>query len=221
MAGKTYQLVIFDFDGTLVDSKEVIGEATNRALEDCGYPRLDVQQIYHLIGLPLVHSLRVFLGEAASEDDVERVFERYRHHWYDLEPGNIHLFPDVREMLDALHVQGLEMAIATSKSLKGLDRLLDTLDLRKYFGFWITNDMVATGKPHPEMVERALAHFSRTPGEAVMVGDTIYDLRMGRAARVDTCAVTYGSHSAAQLAGESPDYLVGSAAELRQVLLGG
>ncbi len=220
MAGKRYSLAIFDFDGTLVDSKEVIGEATNRALADCGYPPLDPQKIYDFIGLPLTYSLQQFLGEEATDEKVEELFKRYRHHWYELEPGRIHLFPGVRELLDALRAGEMKLAIATSKSLVGLERLLDTLDLRKYFGFWVTNDTVTNGKPHPEMVERALRHFRIAAAEAVMIGDTIYDLQMGQAAGVDTCAVTYGAHSAGDLQKVSPTWLAHSVEELVDILQG-
>lgn len=220
MLAKRYKLAIFDFDGTLADSKEIIGEATNRALADCGYSPLDPEQIYDLIGLPLSLSLGRFLGEKGTEEEVQRVFERYRYHWYELEPGRIHLFPGVRELLEALQQASVQMAVATSKSMKGLDRMFDMLDLRDYFAFAVTNDLVTNGKPHPEMIEQALQHCRVGPQEALMIGDTTYDLQMGRAAGVDTCAVTYGSHSAETLAEESPTFVADSVEELRAVLLG-
>ena len=220
MAARPYRLVIFDFDGTLADSKAVIAEATNCALRDCGFPELKPGEITRLVGLPLEYSLREFLGEQATEENVERLFERYRRHWRRLEPGRIHLFPGVRELLDTLLAEKVEMAIATSKSLKGLERMFDVLDLRAYFGFWLTNDRVANGKPHPEMVRRALEHFAVEADDAIMAGDTIFDIEMGQAAGVDTCAVTYGSHPAEELEKMSPTYLVHSAEEMRAALLG-
>ena len=220
MAGKRCQLAIFDFDGTLVDSKDAIAEATNFALEDCGFPKMHPEQITGLVGLPLEYSLRQFLGEAATEETVNKLFLRYRARWLELEPGRLQLFPGMRELLDALKTESIEMAIATSKSLQGLERVMDTLELRAYFGSIVTNDLVTHGKPHPEMVEQILAHFDLPPAQAVMIGDTTYDLQMGKAAGVDTCAVTYGSHSPETLAAESPTYQVNSASELQALLLG-
>ena len=220
MTEPRYRLAIFDFDGTLADSKAVIAEATNCALRDCGYPELTPKEITQLVGLPLDYSLRVFLGEQATEENVNRLFESYRTHWYRLEPGRIDLFPGVREMLDGLKTSGVQMSIATSKSLQGLERMFEVLDLRAYFGFWLTNDRVDNGKPHPEMVERTLEHFDAAPGQTIMIGDTTYDIEMGQAAGVDTCAVTYGSHSAEEFSALRPTYTVDSAPEMRDVLLG-
>lgn len=220
MAAPRYDLAIFDFDGTLADSKAVITEATNCALRDCGYPELTPRDITQLVGLPLEYSLRVFLGEKATEENVTRLFEAYRRHWRRLEPGRVDLFPGVREMLDSLKAGEVRMAVATSKSLQGLERMFDVLDLRDYFGFWLTNDRVDNGKPHPEMVERTLENFNAEPGQAIMIGDTTFDIEMGQAAGVDTCAVTYGSHSAEELSALKPTYIVDSAPEMQEVLLG-
>ena len=220
MPDKKYKLVIFDFDGTLVDSKDVIAEATNLALADCGYPTMSSEEITALVGLPLDYSLRHFLGETATEEAVEELLERYRARWYELEPGRLHLFPGVRELLDALSKAGIAMSIATSKSGKGLDRVMDTLTLRDYFGFVLTNDLVRNAKPYPEMIERTLKHFGMSPPDALMVGDTTFDIEMGQAAGVDTCAVTYGSHAVETLAELSPTYLVNTAAELLDLLTG-
>ena len=112
------------------------------------------------------------------------------------------------------------MSVATSKSLKGLERMFEVLDLGDTFEFWLTNDRVDNGKPHPEMVERTLEHFDATPGQAIMIGDTTFDIEMGQAAGVDTCAVTYGSHSAEELSALNPTYIVDSAPEIQDVLLG-
>ena len=99
-----------------------------------------------------------------------------------------------------------------------LEAILEDHGLRRYFSKLITDGCVKNGKPHPEMLRSLRQHFGVEPGETLMIGDTVYDLRMGHAAGTDTCAVTYGFHPADELRAEDPTYVVDHAREIPGVL---
>jgi len=211
-----YRLAVFDFDGTLVDTRKPIALAANRALAHAGYaPRADAD-VWDLVGRPLAGVLGRLAGE---RDRIEELCAAYRAAFREVAPGRSPLFAGVREALDELAGAGLPLAIATSRSRESLEAFLDEHELRGRFAFWAGGACIRNGKPHPEMLEYVLARTGFAPADAVMVGDTTHDMEMARAARVDACAVTWGMHDRARLVSSRPAHLVHDMRELPRVVL--
>lgn len=211
-----FDLVIFDCDGTLVDSRANIARIMNMALADAGlgddHPE---ERIGAVVGLSLPEAMRVLLPD---EDETRRqgVIACYKAHYKRLaDAGELRdaLFPGVRETLERLREAGILMAMATGKSMRGVERSLAEHQLQPFFAFLKSADC-APSKPHPGMVEQILAESGQSPRRTLMVGDTEFDLLMGRHAGVVTCAVTYGCHDAARLATARPDHWIHRMTEL-------
>ncbi|MCW5625590.1 MAG: HAD-IA family hydrolase, partial [Burkholderiales bacterium] len=151
-----------------------------------------------------------------KSDDYPRVIERYRHHYFAGEEAVV-LFDGVRPGLESLMARGHLLAVATGKSRRGLDQILETTGLGPLFHGTRCGDE-GFPKPHPEMLEILLDTFGVGRDAALMIGDTTHDLEMAKAAGVDGLAVTYGAHDAAKLAAAAPLASVHTPAELWQWL---
>ncbi|MCX7646783.1 MAG: HAD-IA family hydrolase [Rhodobacteraceae bacterium] len=212
------RLVVFDVDGTLVDSQGHILAAMEAAFAGCGRPMPPREAALSVVGLSLPVALaRLFpdAGEAelgAMAEGYRSAFQRIRLSGAGASP----LYPGTREMLAGLsRAPGTLLGLATGKSRRGLDHLLDLHGLAPFFATRQVADDHPS-KPHPAMLEAALAETGAERGASVMVGDTAFDLEMGRAAGLRTVAVTWGYHRREMLAGA--DALIGSWAELPSVL---
>ncbi len=195
-----YDLVVFDFDGTLVNTTDAILAGQHGALNDLGQPPPSPEQGLSLVGLPLDEVL-TRLGAPAGRLDEARA--SYRAH-FDRHMDLIRPYDGVRAMLDRLGGRNLQLAIATSRHAPSLLEILAVHDLAGYFVYLGSGDNVQRGKPHPEMLELVLRNtvvegIAVRPSRCLMVGDTTYDIEMGRAAGVVTCAVTWGVHSEEEL----------------------
>lgn len=202
-----YGLAIFDFDGTLVRSDDCITRSLAAALGGRSLP-CDTAAARALIGLPLDRIVRELAGEAIDDSSVGEVIAAYRGHYAAFEPEMVACYPDVPEVLEALRGAGVTLAIATSKTTRGVSATLARLGLTALFAHVFGNDRVTRGKPDPEMVHAILSLAERTPADAIVVGDTTFDVEMATAAGVASCAVTYGNHSAARLAEARPTHVV-------------
>ncbi|MET0680340.1 MAG: HAD-IA family hydrolase [Burkholderiales bacterium] len=212
---KRFDLVVFDWDGTLIDSAGAIAACIQAACRDLGLPVPDEARARHVIGLGLADSLaHAVPGLAPSE--YPRVAERYRHHFL-ARDADLPLFPGTREMLKSLRASGHQLAIATGKSHAGLARALAHTGLGDVFDATRCADQCAP-KPAPDMLLELLGMFAVEPARALMVGDTSHDLRMAAHAGVAAVGVSYGAHDAASLAGFGPLELVHSTDELARWL---
>lgn len=211
-----YSLVILDFDGTLVDSAHCITASLERALVECGCA-CDVSGIGDLIGLPLDTIVRES-SPGIAEACIEDVIREYRRHYAALEDESIRLFPGTRETMHALRAAGVKVAVATNKFTYRAELTLQRLDLAAPFQAIVGADQVTHPKPHPEMLERVLALTEESPGTALMVGDTVWDLEMATAAGVAGCAVTWGNQSAARLSEARPVHIIETFPELLDVV---
>lgn len=206
----SYRLVVFDWDGTIIDSAGTIAECIRAAAADL---RLEVptkEQASHVIGLGLHDALRHAVPGLPAERTAEFV-ERYRHH-FRAQEGEMDLFPGMRQLLEALHGRKI-LGIATGKSRRGLDRALEATGLRPYFRASRCADETHP-KPHPAMLLELMDELEVPAGQALMIGDTSHDLDMARAAGVDALAVTYGAHAEEGLRSCQPRACVTSVAEL-------
>ena len=209
-----YRAIVFDWDGTIIDSATTIAECIRLAAADVGLAVPSKQQASHVIGLGLHEALRYAVPDLRQEQMMEFV-ARYRHHFLARE-DSMDLFAGMRELLASLSANK-RLGIATGKSRRGLDRSLDAMNLRMYFQASRCADETHP-KPHPAMLLELMDQFEVPAEEMLMVGDTSHDLEMARAAGVDALAVTYGAHAEGGLRACGPRGCVGSVPELREWL---
>lgn len=186
-----YELVIFDWDGTLMDSTRHIARSLQRACADAGLAVPAEREALFVIGLNMADTLaRVAPG--VDEAGARRLSERYRFHFL-ADEHEIPLYEGVPEMLADLHGRGRRMAVATGKARRGLERALDATGLRKWFEATRCADE-GFAKPHPGMLLALLDTTGVEAARALMVGDTTHDLELAANAGIDAVAVTYGAH---------------------------
>ncbi len=195
------RLVVFDCDGTLVDSQHAIVEATRVAFREMGLNEPDPSSVRHVVGLTLEDAIARLLPRALPElhrqvaAAYRRAFQTLRSRTDYQEP----LFDGIREVIDALARAGMFLGVATGKSRRGL---IATLDRHGLGGKFVTLQTVDDnpGKPAPDMLRRAMAEAGVDPGETAMIGDTIYDIEMARNAGTAAIGVAWGYHVAEELA---------------------
>jgi phosphoglycolate phosphatase len=205
-----YPLIVFDWDGTIIDSTGTIAECIQRSAAEMGLPVPDEERARHVIGLGLHDSLRRAVPElpAARYPDFVAL---YRKHFLARE-DTMRLFPGMSELLSGLGKKHT-LAIATGKSRRGLDRALDAGGLRKYFTASRCADETSP-KPHPAMLLELMSELNVPSRHVLMIGDTSHDLEMASAAGVASLGVTYGAHREEGLRACSPLGCFASVAEL-------
>ena len=208
------KLVIFDFDGTLGDTRQNIVITMQQSMRQMGLPVADENTCGSVIGLPLKDCYR-HIYPHLDDEGAEACAEAYRQLFFanakKLVPKP---FPHVIETLQALQDKGILMSIASSRTSASLHRLVDDMGLRKYISFIVGSDEVEHHKPDPEPVLVTLKHFGLRPEEALVVGDMPYDILMGRAAGTHTCAVTYGNAPLPDLQSSCPDHIITNFADI-------
>jgi phosphoglycolate phosphatase len=192
-----FDLIVFDWDGTLMDSAGHIVAAMQHAIQGLGLPPRSDAQLRELIGL----GLRDAFGRLYPELDTDatlRLLAEYRQHFLNPPVPEATLFDGVRETLDQLRVNGYRLAIATGKSRRGLERALADTGLKPLFASSRCADECAS-KPDPQMIEEILWECEVAPSRALMVGDTEYDMAMARGAGVPALGIGWGVHEPARL----------------------
>lgn len=210
----SYSLLVFDWDGTIIDSASTIAECIRLAAGDLGLDVPTKEQASHVIGLGLHDALRYAVPQLTAERMAEFV-ARYRYH-FRMREDRMGLFDGMRELIESMS-RVRPLAIATGKSRRGLDRALEETGLKPYFQASRCADETHP-KPHPAMLLELMEEFDVEPQAALMIGDTSHDLEMARAARVDALAVTYGAHAEPGLRACAPKACVASVPELREWL---
>ena len=209
---KRYDLIVFDWDGTLMDSTAVISGSIQAACRDLGLTVPDDETATHVIGLGLIQALRLAVPDA-PESMYEPLVARYRHHFL-AQDQRIPLFGGARETIAELYDEGYRLGVATGKNRAGLARALESTGLKKYFHATRTAEQTFS-KPHPAMLLELMDELSVTPGCTLMIGDTTHDVEMAQNAGVDVVAVGYGAHPSTQLQQLNPLALVMDFAQLR------
>ncbi|MGH8720840.1 MAG: HAD family hydrolase [Burkholderiales bacterium] len=207
-----YRLIVFDWDGTLLDSAAGIVESIQAAARDLRLPVPTHETASHVIGLGLQDSLRTAVPTLPAERYLEFA-DAYRRHFHARQDAMV-LFPGARELLQDLQAGGHRLAVATGKSRRGLEHALEATALRPYFGATRCGDETQP-KPHPAMLLELMQELDAPPAQALMIGDTSHDLEMARSAHVDAVAVAYGAHPSAALRALAPRACVASVEELR------
>lgn len=211
-----YELVVFDWDGTLVDSTGAITEAIRSSAADLGLPVPSRERASHVIGLGLLDAIR-YAVPTLERERVPAFVERYRHH-YMKEDERLSPFEGIPELLAELGGLGAVLAIATGKSRAGLNRALGQTAWTRHFATTRCADE-GVPKPDPWMLRDICEEVGIEARRAVMIGDTTHDLRMAHSAGAISVAVTYGAHPPEELAALAPAACVATVGELRDWLL--
>ena len=204
---KQFDLLIFDWDGTLMDSAGVIVDSIQRACEDIGLDAPSERASRQIIGLGLIQALQPPLSDLPA-DDYPRLVERYRHHYLGRD-AQLPLFAGVGSGIRELHESGFTLAVATGKSRLGLERALEASGLGAWFASTRCADQTHS-KPHPAMVLELIDELAADPARTLVIGDTSHDLLMASNAGVASLGVTYGAHEAGDLHPHAPLALMNS-----------
>lgn len=212
-----YKLIIFDWDGTLMDSQARIVACLMSAANDLNLMPLPEKLLKNVIGLGLREAITQLYPQL-TEQQITGFADRYRYHFVTANETPSGLFDNVRLMLEQLIAKGFMLAVATGKARRGLNQVLKDTGLKDCFHGSRCADETRS-KPHPQMLEELLAEFGLLAHEAVMVGDTEYDMLMARSLGMDALAVSYGVHEKQDLLKHEPLSCVDSIAELSRWLL--
>jgi len=194
------KLIVFDWDGTLMDSEAQIVTCLHAAIADLGLEPMDDLTVKNVIGLGLREAIDT-LVPGRDERFQQAFVDHYRNYWF--QSGASQLFEGVPEVLDTLRQQQLLLGIATGKARRGLDRVLGETNLATRFHATRCADE-APSKPHPRMLLEIMAELDVLPGETLMVGDTEYDMEMASNAGVAKIAVRTGVHTQERLNRHAP-----------------
>jgi HAD superfamily hydrolase (TIGR01509 family) len=207
--------IIFDFDGTLADTQRGIVATAQEVLRRMGREAADERALAATIGLPLRENFT--RGAGLSDEEADRAVTIYREIFETFAIPAITVFPGVEEVLATLAARGVPMAVASSRGQHSLEGLMHHLGLDRYIplSFVFGVETAARPKPAPDILYVILGKLGAKPEETLVVGDTTFDIEMGRAAGCYTCGVSYGNQSADQLAGAAPNYLLD---DLRKLL---
>ena len=207
--------LIFDFDGTIADTEAGIIGTVQATLAALGLPPADPAAVKASIGLPLSGSLR---ASGVPEEMLEAGDRAYHELFMKMAPAHIVLFPDMKETLSGLCDSGYVLAIATSRGRDSLGKLLESHGIRQYFSVLGTVECAPVPKPAPDTVLYVLDRLGASPEESAVIGDTAFDIEMGRRAGCRTCGVTYGNHDRVRLEAAGADWIIDSIKELPRLL---
>lgn len=211
-----FDAVVFDWDGTLIDSTPTIARSIQAAAADLGLPVPDFERASHVIGLGLQDALALAVPELPPARAAE-FSARYRVH-YLAQDQSLQLFGGARELLDALRASGKPLAIATGKTRIGLERALQTTGLGPWFDAFRCADQTRS-KPDPAMLLELADELGLDPRRMLMVGDTSHDLQMAAAAGASGVGMTHGAHPVAELQRWQPLAVFASLPELHAWLV--
>ena len=208
---RRFDLIAFDWDGTLFDSTQIIVRCIQAAVSDVGGAVPSDEAAAYVIGMALTQALAHAAPDVPPEKSPE-LTHRYRYHYLRLQ-GEVSLFNGVLPLLDDLRARGHLLAVATGKSRRGLNEALQSAALRGVFDSSRTADETA-GKPHPLMLQELMAELDVAPERLLMIGDTTHDLQMALNAGCPSVAVSYGAHPVESLTGLQPLVIAHSVAQL-------
>lgn len=212
---KRYDLIVFDWDGTVMDSTAIIAGSIQSACRDLNLTVPNDETARHVIGLGLMQALRHAVPDA-PEAMYEPLVARYRHHFL-AQDQSIPLFEGARETIIELHESGYSLGVATGKNSAGLQRALESSGLKSYFHATRTAEQTFS-KPNPAMLFELMDELAVSAERTLMVGDTTHDVQLAQNAGVDVVAVAFGAHPAEQLQALQPLALVQDFAQLREWL---
>ncbi len=212
---RRFDLIAFDWDGTLFDSTAIIVRSIQEAVRDVGGAVPSNDAAAYVIGMALPQAL-AYAAPDVPPAQYPELANRYRYHYLQHQ-DDLNLFDGVLPMLEALRQRGHLLTVATGKSRRGLDQVLHMVQLRGMFDGSRTADETA-GKPHPLMLQELMAEFDTPPERVLMIGDTTHDLQMALNAGCASVGVGYGAHASDTFGALSPLHVAHSVADLRHWL---
>ena len=213
------KLAILDFDGTLGDTKGVIIKTLQQTIARRGLPAKTDDECAATIGLTLDDAFATLFG--LDKGECEKCTALYREIFAENnKPGLVPVFPHVIETIRSIKNEGITVTIASSRGHESLDGFVRDLKLLPYVSLVIGSDDVERGKPDPQPVDITLERTGFKADEAIVVGDTAFDILMGRNAGTLTCGVTYGNGSRQQIEAAKADFVIDDFADLKKIILG-
>jgi phosphoglycolate phosphatase len=202
---KTYKLYVFDLDGTVADTKQDLGRALKASVIAAGFEPPDEDRVVSSIGQGAKNSMQMLTGLKGEELDpyVDFFMEKYDEFCCD----NVTLYPGIKELLHRLKTEGAYIALVTMKFKSAVHKILECLGL-DVFDEVISYDDAKKRKPDPESLFMLMEKFGADPGETLMVGDSITDLKYAKAADVDVCIMEYGYGNMSEIIPQQPTYII-------------
>lgn len=198
---RRFDLIVFDWDGTLMDSAAAIVASLQGACSDLGFPVPSDEAARYVIGLGL-HDAMAHILPGVEPARYPSIGERYRDHFLRHDPDTS-LFGGAMDLIAELHEAGFLLAVATGKGRRGLERSLAATGLKRYFHATRCADE-GFSKPHPGMLEALLDELGVAPDRALMIGDTVHDMKMAQAAGVSRVGIAHGAHARSALLDYEP-----------------
>ena len=215
-----YKVVMLDFDGTIARTIPAILHASEKMLNMHGYT-IDPVQVERNFGLALPEAFRCFANDPTIDDEtIEQMVVEFNNIYREECEPLIELFDGVAVTLDALKRAGVTLLIASNNIRSVLERLTSRLNIAHYFDGIICADDVVNTKPSPDIALLALERYGVNGNEALVVGDSTYDMDMGRGANCDLCGVSFGSHTPEMLRAKGARYVIDHYSELKDIVLG-
>ncbi len=211
-----FRLLAYDFDGTLVDTKEDIALSVNLALTELGLPEREQEEIYSFVGHGVFNLMKKALGES-NRYDVDFAVEIFRKHYRVHVLDQTKFYPDCEPILD--HFKSKLQAIVSNKPVEFVELILAGLNRRNSFTSVYGGDSVENKKPDPEMVIHLLKKHDIPPEDTLIIGDSPQDIEAGRRAGVATCGVTWGLRPRTEVENARPDFLIHNMNELKQLVI--
>lgn len=212
---RRYQLIVFDWDGTLMDSTGHIVSCMQQAITQLALPPLDNSAVSHIIGLGLNEAAQALYPDIDANTTL-KLADEYRRVWLN-SPHQTPLFDNAKQLVERLNQQDYFLGVATGKSRKGLDKVLNSTQLGPLFHATRCADECHS-KPHPQMIEELIDFMGVLPHDTLMIGDTEYDLQMAHNAGADSLAITHGAHGIETLQACEPLAIVDDLFQVEQWL---
>ncbi|MFL1624335.1 HAD family hydrolase [Staphylococcus capitis] len=208
-----YKNLIFDFDGTIADSKECSIVATQKSFKERGLEEPTVNLIEYYMGIPIEKSFSLMSSVDLDDHQLEALIKTFRQNYKEVESSYLKLYKHMTEQLQSLS-KDKQLFVVSSKKTDVLIRNLENLDIDHLFTEVIGSDKVNHYKPSPDGINYILNKYQLENEETIYIGDAIFDMQMANSAKVASCAVTWGTHSIEELKSENPTYIIHEVTEL-------
>lgn len=212
------KLVVFDLDGTLIDSTMDLVVSVNATRRHFSLGNLDTRTVESYVGNGVAALIRRAMGDGFAEDDLARAVDYFIHYYHEHSLDHTKLYPGVRDVIRAIADAGIPQAVLTNKPVRISNRILDGLDLGDAFLRVYGGNSFETKKPDPEGLLRLMTEAEATPSGTLMVGDSTVDIQTARNAGCPSCGVTYGFQPES-LADPAPDFLIDHLAALLPIVM--
>jgi len=209
---KQYKTYLFDADGTLLDTTELIYQSFLNSCRIFGNYEIDRAEVYKHIGIPLKTQLELYLGKR-SDSEYQEIINIHSSYQKQIYKKTLKAFEGVYSNLEKLQKRGAQLGIVSSRTRESLDRYMKYVNIFDFFTVISTPEFTANHKPHPEPVLWAMEQLKADPNDTIFVGDAVFDIQSGNSAEVDTAFVTWG-HNSEDHVGGNPTYIISDIKEL-------